>query len=142
MRKPNIAFFIDKWSPGSGTENQLQGLLSHLVPKYIDAHLFTLRTSLAPEYRDLFPCPVDCLDIGSLVSPCSLMKLPGILAKLRRGHFDVGMIYFVDSNFFLVPACRMAGIGAVVVNRRDMGYWYEKGIRRRGWNFYYRRYFQ
>ncbi|MCK5878603.1 MAG: glycosyltransferase [Holophagae bacterium] len=131
MSKPRIAFFIDQWRPGSGTENQLQGLLSYLAPDHIDAHLFTLRTPLAPEYRDLFPCPVDCLDIGSLVSPGALFKLPGIVARLRREQFDAAMIYFVDSNLYLVPACRLAGIPARVINRRDMGYWYEKGLLRK-----------
>ncbi|MDP2323313.1 MAG: glycosyltransferase, partial [Gammaproteobacteria bacterium] len=57
-------------------------------------------------------------------------RLPGIVARLRRGRFDVAMIYFVDSNLYLVPACRMAGIPAVVINRRDMGYWYEPGLLR------------
>lgn len=131
MRKPRIAFFIDQWSPGSGTENQLQGLLSNMVPTYIDAQLFTLRVPLEPEYRELFPCPVDCLGINSLANIRSLFKLPEISARLRAGHFDIGMIYFVDSNLYLVPACRLAGIPAVVINRRDMGYWYEAGLLRK-----------
>ncbi len=131
MRKPRVAFFIDQWRPGSGTENQLQGLLSHLAPDHIDAHLFTLREPLTAGHRELFPCPVDCLGIGSLVSVSSLLKLPAVAARLRRGRFDVAMIYFVDSNLYLVPACRLAGIPAVVVNRRDMGYWYESGPLRR-----------
>lgn len=128
MPKPRIAFFIDQWQPGSGTENQLQGLLSFLSPDHIDAHMFTLRTPLAPEYRDLFPCSVDCLDVGSLVSPGALLKLPGIAARLRQGKFDAAMIYFVDSNLYTVPACYLAGIPARVINRRDMGYWYGKGL--------------
>jgi glycosyltransferase involved in cell wall biosynthesis len=130
MRKPRIAFFIDRWRPGSGSENQLQGLLSHLAPDYIDAHLYTLRIPLDPEHRELFPCPVDCLGIGSLKSPSAVGRLPGIAARLRRGKFDAAMIYFVDSNLYLVPACRLAGIPAVVINRRDMGYWYEPGLLR------------
>ena len=130
MRKPRVAFFIDEWRPGSGTEMQLQGLVSHLAPDDIEAHLFTLRTPLAPEYRPLFPCPVDCLEIGSLTRPAAAVKLPGISARLRRGRFDAAMIYFVDSNLYLVPACRLAGIPAVVINRRDMGYWYEPRLLR------------
>ncbi len=86
MCKPRIAFFIDQWRPGSGTENQLQGLLSHLSPNYVDAHLFTLREPLEPEYRAMFPCPVECLGIGRLLSPAAILKLPGIVARLRRGR--------------------------------------------------------
>lgn len=131
MPRPRIAFFIDQWRPGSGTENQLQGLLAHLAPAHVDAHLFTLRKPLAPEHRELFACPVDCLGIGSLTGPGALLKLPGIVARLRRGRFDAAMIYFVDSNLYLVPACTLAGIPARIVNRRDMGYWYEAGLLRR-----------
>ncbi len=130
MRKPRVAFFIDKWSPGSGTENQLQGLLSHLAPDHVDAHLFTLRTPLAASERHLFPCPVECLGIGSLLGPAALARFPGVVARLRRERFDVAMIYFVDSNLYLVPACRLAGIPVRVINRRDMGYWYEAGLLR------------
>lgn len=130
MRKPRIAFFIDQWRPGSGSENQLQGLLSYMSPQYIDAHLFTLRVPLAPEYRDLFPCPVDCLGIGSLKSPSAMAKLPTVVAQLKAGRFDAAMIYFVDSNLYLVPACRLAKIPAVVIQRRDMGYWYEPKLLR------------
>lgn len=130
MPKPRIAFFIDQWNPGSGSENQLQGLLSYMAPDYIDAHLYTLRVPLAPEHRKFFPCPVDCLGIGSLKSPGAITKFPGIVARLRRGRFDAAMIYFVDSNLYLVPACRLAGIPAVVIQRRDMGYWYEPKLLR------------
>ena len=131
LRQPRVAFFMDEWRPGSGTENQLQGLLSCLSPDHVDAHLFTLREPIAPEHRNLCPCPVECLDVGGLVRPRALFQLPGIGARLRRKKFDVAMIYFVDSNFYLVPACRLAGIPALVINRRDMGYWYEQGVLRK-----------
>ena len=108
----------------------MQGLVSHLAPGDIDAHLFTLRTPLETEYQKLFPCPTDCLGIGSLTRPSAAAKLPGIVSRLRRGRFDAAMIYFVDSNLYLVPACRLAGIPAVVINRRDMGYWYEPRLLR------------
>ena len=41
------------------------------------------------------------------------------------------MIYFVDTNFFVVPACRLAKVKSIVVNRRDMGYWYTPLLLRR-----------
>lgn len=131
MSRLRVAFFIDKWRPGSGTENQLQGLISHLAPDHIDAQLFTLREPLAPEHREMFPCPCECMGIQSLFHPRALLRLPQIAARLRRECFDVAMIYFVDSNLYFVPACRLAGIPAVVVNRRDMGYWYEPGLLRK-----------
>ncbi len=129
--KPRVAFLIDQWRAGSGTENQLLGLLQHLAPARVDAELITLRRPLAPDEAALFPCPVSCLGVGSLASPKSALRLPSIAAELRRRRFDAAMIYFVDSNLYLVPACRLAGIGSVVINRRDMGYWYEAGVLRR-----------
>jgi len=125
--KPRIAFFIDKWKPGTGTENQLQGMLAHLAGQRLDARLFTLHTPLEPEHRDMFPCPVECLGVSSLFSPAGILAFPRIVKKLRRMRFDAAMIYFLDSNLYLVPACRLAGIPAVVINRRDMGYWYDSG---------------
>lgn len=131
MRKLRVAFFIDEWTPGTGTEHQLQGLLSHLAPTYIDAHFFTLRRPLAPEHRHLFPCPVDCLSVGKLRSLEAILRLPVIATRLRLARFDLAMIYFVDSNLYLVPACHLAGISRIVINRRDMGYWYEPGLLRK-----------
>lgn len=131
MRKPRIAFFIDEWQIGSGTENQLLGLLSRMAPGDIDAHLMTLREPIAAEHVELFPCSVECLGVGSLTSFRAAARLPGIVSRLRRGRFDLAMIYFVDSNLYLVPACRLAGIPAIVINRRDMGYWYEPALLRK-----------
>ena len=128
MSKLRVAFFIDSWSPGSGTENQLKGMLDHFDPSLVEAELFTLRNEIPPELRREFPCPATCLGVGSLLSPKTVFGYPSLVSRLRKGHFDVAMIYFVDSNLYMVPACRWAGIKSIVINRRDMGYWYEPGI--------------
>ncbi|RLC11163.1 MAG: hypothetical protein DRI24_19210 [Deltaproteobacteria bacterium] len=128
MSKLRVAFFIDSWRPGSGTENQLKGMLDHFDPSLVEAELFTLRNEIPPDLRREFPCPVTCLGVGSLLSPKSILGYASLVSRLRKGRFDVAMIYFVDSNLYMVPACRWAGIESIVINRRDMGYWYEPGI--------------
>lgn len=127
-RKIKVGFFIDAYKPGAGTENQVRGILRHLDPNQIDATLVTLREPVAPEYRAEIPWPVECLQVGSLHSPASVSKFFRLVGWLRAHRFDIAMIYFVDTNRFVVPACRLAGIRAVVINRRDMGYWYTKSM--------------
>jgi len=128
MPKLRVAFFIDSWSPGSGTENQLKGMLDHFDPSLVETELFTLRNEIPPDLQTEFPCPVTCLGVGSLLSPKTILGYPSMVSRLRKGRFDVAMIYFVDSNLYTVPACRWAGIKSIVINRRDMGYWYESGL--------------
>lgn len=128
MNKLKIAYFIDLWNPGAGTENQLLGILQHLDPTEVNARLFTLREPVPDQYRNAIPWPVECLGVQSLISVNGLIKFFGLVRRLKRERFDIVMIYFIDSNLFVTPACRLAGIKATVVNRRDMGYWYEPGI--------------
>jgi glycosyltransferase involved in cell wall biosynthesis len=127
MKKLRVAFFIDRWNPGSGTENQLRGMLEHFDPQTVSPLLVTLRGEV-PGGPEGFPCPVHCLGVGSLLSPGGAWRFVRALPWLRRLDVDVAMIYFVDSNLFAVPLCRLAGVPNVVINRRDMGYWYDSSI--------------
>ena len=128
MRALKIAFFIDAWTPGSGTENQLKGMLDRFDSDSVTAVLYTLRDAIPEDLRQRFPCPVHCLGVGSLLSPRAAGRFFSLVASLRAERFDIAMVYFVDTNLFVVPACRLAGIPNIVVNRRDMGYWYEKRL--------------
>jgi len=131
MRKLKVAFFIDTWNPGSGTENQLKGMLDNFDSDQVEAVLYTLRHEIPEALRSGFRCSVRCLGVGRLVSSGAVRRFPGLVRQLRTERFDLAMVYFLDTNFYVVPACRLAGIPAVIVNRRDMGYWYEPGILRR-----------
>jgi glycosyltransferase involved in cell wall biosynthesis len=128
VRKLKIGYFIDAWNPGAGTENQLLGILQHLDPSEVDARLFTLREPIPEQHCKDIPWPVECLGVSSLLSLNGVVRFFQLVRRLRRERFDIAMIYFIDSNLFVTPACRLAGIKASVVNRRDMGYWYEPGI--------------
>lgn len=124
QRKRRIGFFIDAYKPGAGTENQLRGILQHLDPNRFEAVLVTLRESVPEQYRAEIPWPVECLHVGSLHSPTAVSKFPGLVLWLRRQRLDIAMIFFLDTNRYVVPACFLAGVKNIVINRRDMGYWY------------------
>jgi glycosyltransferase involved in cell wall biosynthesis len=130
MKRLKIAFFIDEYRPGAGTENQLMGILQNIDPAQADAKLFTLRKEIPDEYRKILPCPTACLHVGKLISIGGLIKYIKLVRRLRKEKFDIAMIYFVDSNLFVVPACSLAGVKNIIVNRRDLGYWYNPKILR------------
>jgi L-malate glycosyltransferase len=130
MKKIKVAYFIDIYRPGAGTENQLKFILQNQDPERVEAKLFTLRETIDNKYLSEIPCPTECLYVKSLFSPDGIIKFFNLVRRLRSEKFDIAMIYFVDSNLFVAPACRLAGLNNIVVNRRDLGYWYgERNMR-------------
>ena len=127
-RKLRVGFFIDAYTPGAGTENQLRGILQNLDKARVEATLVTLRDPVPDKHREDIPWPVECLHVGSLFSPSAVARFFRLVSWLRKERFDIAMIYFVDTNQFVVPACKLAGVKSIVVNRRDMGYWYTKSL--------------
>lgn len=122
MRKIRLAFFIDFYRPGAGTENQLKGLLQNLDSSEVEATLFTLRGEVSREHRAEIPCPIITLKVARLASLKGATRFLALIRLLRREKYDIVSVYFDDSNLFVVPACRLAGIRNVIVNRRNMGY--------------------
>ena len=122
LMKLKIAYFIDAYAPGAGTEDQLRGILQHLDPDRVEATLFTLREEVAPAHQKELPWPVECLHVQKLRSLDSLKKFVRLVFRLRREKYDIVMIYFNDTNLFVTPACYLAGIKNCVVNRRNIGY--------------------
>lgn len=128
--KLKIAFFIDAYQPGAGTENQLRGLLQNLDPNRIESIIFTLRREVAASDRIELPCSIECLHVGKLLSIDAFFKFVRLVFKLRREKYDIVSIYFNDSNLFVVPACFLAGVRNVVINKRNIGYDMEPGMLR------------
>lgn len=122
------AFFVDAYKPGAGTENQLRGILRNLDSSRVEATLITLRDPVPEQYRTEIPWPVECLQVGSLFSPSAVLNFVKLVSWLKKQQFDIAMIYFVDTNQFVVPACYLAGVKNIIINRRDMGYWYTKSL--------------
>ena len=127
-QKLRIGFFIDAYRPGAGTENQLRGILRNLDRNRVDATLVTLREPVLAEHCAEIPWPTECLCIGSLLRPRAFLAFGKLVRRLRAERLDIAMVYFIDTNLLVVPACYLAGIKNIVINRRDMGYWYTPGL--------------
>ncbi len=119
-----IGFFLDKWQPGHGTENQILGMIRGLEGRGVQCEIFALRASDTP---CMPPCSLTEIGISSLFSRPALRSFFNLLNEKRKRDLDVAMVYFQDSNLFFVPLCRLAGVRKIVVNRRDMGFWHSKG---------------
>ncbi|GEM_PF-785410 len=123
-KKIRVAYLIDTFIKGGGTENQLAVLINNLDATRFESHLFTLRGSEQHDMPDV-TCPVFSLNVTRLLSFRALTAIFRFVWFLRRNHIQVLQLYFIDSNIFGVIAGRLAGIRSIVVNRRDMGWWYE-----------------
>jgi len=122
VSKIKIAYFIDAYSPGAGTENQLRGLLQYLDSNRFEAHLITLRDEIASEHRKEIPWPVRSLGVKRLMGLSAIVKFVGLVRYLRREKYDIVSTYFDDTNLFVIPAAFLAGVKCRIVNRRNMGY--------------------
>jgi L-malate glycosyltransferase len=66
--------------------------------------------------------PVDVLSLGRLYAPGALAGLVRLARRLRSRRVDVLHTYLVSANVCGTLAGRLAGVGAVVTSRRDMGF--------------------
>lgn len=124
--KKRVAYLIDFFGKGGGTENQLAVLLQYLDRQRFHPFLFTLRTIEGSSIPDV-GCTVQSLGLTSLGSLKAPEKLWRFARLLRRHRIDILQVFFVDSNIFGVLAGRLGGVRRIVVSRRDMGWWYDSG---------------
>lgn len=120
-----LLFIIDCYkSPHAGTEGQLLKLISHLDKDKYSATFIVFKNS--NYLRDnLFPIPVEILDIHSLSSPASWFRLFKCFAKKKKEHYGLAHIFFNDASMICPPILKLLGY-RVVISRRDMGYWYTR----------------
>jgi L-malate glycosyltransferase len=132
MKPLKILYMMDAMHGGErvgGTEGQLLELLTHLDRDRFDPRLALFRSTPYIEDARTFPCPVDVLDIGSLSTARSALKLLGLSARLRRHGYGVVHIFLNDAAIAAPMFCRIGG-ASVIVSRRDMGFWYTEPILR------------
>ena len=70
-----------------------------------------------------FPVHVDILNIGSISSPGSWIKLFRYFRSKKRNGFYIAHTFFCDSSLICPPILKVLGYN-VLISRRDMGYWY------------------
>jgi glycosyltransferase involved in cell wall biosynthesis len=66
--------------------------------------------------------PVEGLSLGRLYAPRAVLGLLRLARRLRSRGVDVLHTYLVSANVYGMLAGRLAGVGAVVTSRRDMGF--------------------
>lgn len=118
-----VAYFLDRYGKGGGTENQLAILLNHLDRNRFTSHLISLRPAEVSSSIDV-DCSTYFLNVNRLASFRALVGLFKLVRYLRKHRIKILQIYFQDSNIVGALAGRLAGVRNIVVNRRDMGWWY------------------
>ncbi len=130
MTQMKILYMMDAMHGGEqvgGTEAQLLELLRHLDRDRFDPRLALFRATPYIEQVQTFPCPVDVLDIRSLSTVRSALRLMGLSARVRTGGYGLVHIFLNDAAIVGPLFCRIGG-ARVVVSRRDMGFWYTEPI--------------
>jgi glycosyltransferase involved in cell wall biosynthesis len=122
-RPVKAAFLIDDLGLG-GTETQLLALLRHLDRARVSPYLCILRGKSAGS-RAMEPsdCPVVRLEAGALRNPLIIAKALRFARFLREEKIDVLQTYFPNSTYFGVAVGQLAGVGAIVRSRNDVGHW-------------------
>lgn len=119
-----IYFVIDLYhGPSGGTERQLQLLVSGLVADGHDVRLFVLRQTGFTANGNTFPCPIECLDVGSMASLSTAAKMLAFRRRIKRDRPDAVHAFFNDAAVLVPIFCKLSGV-RVFTSRRDMGYWY------------------
>ena len=124
-RKIRIAYVIDHFFRGGGTENQLANLIDHLDRERFEPIVFNTRP-FWHEVETAQPCPVIYLKVRSLFSWRALTAFFKLWRHLRRERVDIVQVYFFDSRLLGTLAGKLAGVGRIVFCRRDMGWWHTR----------------
>jgi glycosyltransferase involved in cell wall biosynthesis len=118
--KIKIAYVIDNYYPGGGSENQLITLIDHLDRSRFEPYVFNLRPRW-PQMTYPSHCPIAFLDILSLWSVNGYRALRRLAQFLRDESIDIVQVYFMESRILGTLAARRAGMARIVFCRRDMG---------------------
>ena len=127
LMKRKILFVLDSFpGPTGGTESQFWLLLNGLDRSRYEPSIVLLRDSpfLAQHARGV---PLKVLDVPRLASLSALLRIVRFAAWARREGFALAHIFFNDSAVALPLPLRLAGL-PVIVSRRDLGFWYTRGI--------------
>ena len=125
-----ILYLMDRLHWGdivAGTEGQFLQLLTNLDRDRFEPHLAVLRPTAFTDSAARFSCPIRVLNIEKLLSGGSVFKLAKLAALIRTQDIRVVHIFLNDAAIAAPLFCRIGG-AHVLVSRRDMGFWYSRGI--------------
>lgn len=125
-REPiTIAYLIDRFGQGGGTENQLAALINNMDKEQFRPIIINLRPE-ADEHLIDVDCPVIYLGVSKLASIRALAAVWRLFRLLRSRRVKILQTYFIDSTIIGIISGRLAGVNRIVVARRDMGLWYKE----------------
>ena len=118
-----VAYLIDNFIQGGGTENQLRILLQNIDRDRFRPLLITLRPASVSSLPKL-DCPVLHLGLSRLISLKTIMAIRQLSHVLKEENVRILQLFFIDSNIVGALAGRLAGVKRMIIGRRDMGWWY------------------
>lgn len=124
--KIRIAYVIDNFYRGGGTENQLAILIDHLDRTRFTPYVFNLKPKWGDNGIDI-DCEVIYLNVSSLLSISMIKAVLNIARFLRKKKVDILQLYFLESRLVGTLAGRLARMKKIVFCRREMGWWYTSG---------------
>lgn len=127
-RSLRVHYVIDQYEPlAGGTETQLRLLLAGMANAGHEVRLFVFRPTPFSRRPEGFPCPIECLEVGSLTSANSLAALRAFRRRLAKDHPAVVHAFFNDAAI-AVPLTSVALPVRVLSSRRDLGFWYTPAV--------------
>jgi glycosyltransferase involved in cell wall biosynthesis len=120
----SIVYVIDYlFSINGGTERQLHRLIRGMVEKGYKVRLYVFRHSEFTRNLESFECPVESLEIDSLMSLKGVRRLREFRDMLERDESDVVHGFFNDVAL-VFPILFLKSTLRVFTSRRDMGIWH------------------
>jgi glycosyltransferase involved in cell wall biosynthesis len=127
-RKIRIAYLINHFGQGGGTENQLTALIKNIDRSRFEPCLIIMQPlwevmiSLFEKMKLELDCKVVFLDITSFASLRAPFALWRVVRLLRKRRIDILQMFFFDARIFGAVAGKLAGVEKIVACRRDFGY--------------------
>jgi len=118
-----IAYVIDNFYRGGGTENQLAVLIDNIDRNRFTPYVFNLKPKWTDTEIDI-DCDVYYLNVGSLLSLNTFKAISRIASFLKENKVKILQVYFVESRLIGTIAGKLAGMKKIVFCRREMGWWY------------------
>ncbi len=121
-RRLRVTYLIDKLHR-AGAQIHLGQLAASLDRRAFEPEVVCLLAGgpVAERLRE-DGVPVEVLGLGRLYAPRAILGLLRLARRLRSRRVDVLHTYLVSANVYGTLAGRLAGVGAVVTSRRDMGF--------------------
>jgi glycosyltransferase involved in cell wall biosynthesis len=126
-----IDFFATREGVTGGTERQLVQLIERMDKRAFRPIVACLQKFVNSSLWDNLDCEKYILGVYSLLSTDGFRKLTRLARFMKTNRVDILQTFFFDSTIYGIIASRLAGIKNTVSCRRDMGFWYDKSLKKK-----------